>query len=97
MSSPTSQGEAPGDCKAGSLTEDKTRSPNGGLGGLTSSHFKGLNEIYGFVCRPMGREYLVGARVHNNPQPHGWVPSIVKYHARLLGVSLYVRVISMYR
>ena len=79
------------------LTEDKTRSPNGGLGGLTSFYFKSLNEINGFVCWPMGREYLVGARGHNNPQPHGWVPSIVKYHARLLGVSLYVRVISMYQ
>ena len=64
---------------------------------MTSFHFKRLNEINGLAYPPMGRDYLVGARVHNNPQPHGRVPSIVKYHARLLGVSLYVQVISMYR
>ena len=53
------------------------------------SNFKRPNKVLCVTYRPMDRDYLIGARVYYDPQPHGWVPSIVKNHARLLGVSLY--------
>ena len=71
------------------LVEGGTRGPSGRLGCPVPSPFKTHNHVNGIVDRPMYRNFLIIAGVNDNPQPHGGVPPVVKYHVRLLGVSLY--------
>ena len=71
------------------LVEDGKRVPSGRLGCPVPSPFKTYNHVNGIVGRTMYRNFLIIAGVNDNPQPHGGVPPVVKYHVRLLGVSLY--------
>ena len=66
-----------------------TRVTSGGLGCPSPSPFKTHNHVNGIVYRPMYRNFLIIAGVNDDPQPYGGVPPVVKYHVRLLGVSLY--------
>ena len=71
------------------LVEDGKRVPSGRLGCPVPSPFKTYNHVNGIVGRTMYRNFLIIAGVNDNPQPHGGVPPVVKYHVRLLDVSLY--------
>ena len=78
-----------GDYKVSRYLKGLATPPTGGIGRRLFLHFNVIYKIYCVVLMPMYRQYLVGCTLHNHPRTNGWVPPIVNFHFRLLGISLF--------